>query len=146
MIEKGVVHIISELGGCVVGQEPDVAEISESLRDYARRNEMNSLGLPNPASDVLGEWLEIVAFAVARHGTEGPVLVGWNEGQRVLVGLKKRYGYPGPRDSFDDISGVFEFPSGELVRESSKPPQLVGRRPRHTPDYVGREHGTVPGF
>ena len=94
MVGTGVLHIISELGGCVVGLPPDKENITASLRKYACRQGMEHLRLLDPSTDDLGEWADMGAFAIMTHRIEGPVLVGTHRGDRVLVGVSKRYGYP----------------------------------------------------
>ena len=55
-MEPGTLHVISEIGGCIVGLPPDEKEITDSLRNYARREGLESLELVDPASQGLG-WL-----------------------------------------------------------------------------------------
>ena len=35
-MEPGLIHIISEIGGCIIDLPPDTEEIERSLRKYAR--------------------------------------------------------------------------------------------------------------
>ena len=58
------------------------------------------MALLNPLTDDLVEWADAAAFATTEYGIEGPVLVGMHiEEERVLLGVSKRYGYPGTKRS-----------------------------------------------
>ena len=96
MAERGVIHIITELGGCVIGLPTDKEQIASSLRDYARCQGMERLELLDPSAGDLGEWANMATFAITKHGIEDPVLVGTHRGDRVLLGVRKLYGYPAP--------------------------------------------------
>ena len=122
--EPGVIHIISESGGCVVGLPPDVDGITRSLRFYAEAQGLEGLAVINPSGENLGEWADIAEYAARKCGIEGPVLVGLHRGQRALVGVSKRYGYPGPGASLDDEHILIQFPTGERLSESSRPRRL----------------------
>lgn len=134
--EPGVIHIISEIGGCVVGRPPDVDGISRSLRFYAAEQGLEGLeviklpgqtrrgGKSFAAGESLGEWADIAEYAARECGIEGAVLVGRHQGQRALVGVSKRYGYPMPGASLDDEHLLIQFPTGERLAESSRPRRL----------------------
>lgn len=122
--EPGVIHIISEIGGCVVGRPPDVDGISRSLRFYAEEQGLEGLQAINPAGASLGEWADIAEYAARKCGVEGPMLVGRHQGQRALVGVSKRYGYPGPGASLDDEHIRIQFPGGERLAKSRRPRRL----------------------
>lgn len=109
-MEPGVIHIISVLGGCVIGLPPDTEEITRSLRNYAHCQGMEPLELLDPSSDDLDEWTDMWSFAIGEYGVEGPVLVGTQQGDRVLLGVSKRYGYPAPGATLHDIFRVVRFP------------------------------------
>ena len=109
-MESGTIHIISEIGGCVLGLPPDKKGITKSLRTYARRQDMAHLKVLDPRTDNLGEWADMAYFAIENYSIEGPVLVGIHVGDRVLLGMSKRYGYPGPRAPLHDIFYVVRFP------------------------------------
>ena len=112
-MSKGrVLHIISEIGGCIVEETPDEEGIERTLRRYALRHEMEGMEVMHPATNDLGSWNDMAEHAVTNFGTEGPVLVGTHEGDRVLVGVAKRYGYPGPGESLHDIINVVRLPLG----------------------------------
>ena len=96
MVVTGVVHIISELGGCIVDMPTDKEEIARSLSDYARCQGMERLKLLDPSTGDLGEWANMATFAITKHGIEDPVLVGTHRGDPVLLGVRKLYGYPPP--------------------------------------------------
>ncbi len=108
-MDRGSIHIISELGGCVIGLPPDKEEIARSLREYARRQKMERLELLDPSTDDLGEWADMGIFAIREHRIEGPVLVGTHRGDRVLLSVSKRYGYPGRGAPLHDIYRVVRF-------------------------------------
>ena len=110
MAESGLVHIISELGGCIVDLPPDREAITKSLRKYARLKDMERLNVIDPSTDDSDEWADLSAFAVREYGVQGPVLVGTHRGDRVLVGVSKRYGYPAPGDPLHDIFRVVRLP------------------------------------
>ena len=63
-MEPGIIHIVSEIGGCVVGLPPDTEGITRSLRSYASRQCMQSLRLLNPVNQDLGDWAQMAAFAI----------------------------------------------------------------------------------
>ena len=138
--EPGVIHIISEIGGCVVGGPPDVDGISRSLRFYAEEQGLEGLDVINlpgkprrggkgransetgaADGESLGEWADIAEYAVRKWGAEGVALAGRHEGQRALVAVSKRYGYPAPGASLDDRHIRIQFPGGERLAESSRP-------------------------
>ena len=106
----GVIHIISEIGGCVIGLPPDTEEITRSLQNYAQQHGMETLRLIDPDKDDLDDWADMVALVVGEYGAEGPVLVGTHQGERVLVGVSKRYGYPIDDESLEDIISVSRVP------------------------------------
>ena len=108
-VERGTIHIISEIGGCVIGLPPDRKGITTSLRSYARRQGMEHLELLDPLTDALDEWAEMWNSAMREYGIEGPILVGTHQGDRVLLGVSKRHGYPGPGVSLDDIFKVVRY-------------------------------------
>ena len=110
LIERGTIHIISEIGGCIIDLPPDREGIATSLRSYARRQGMEPMELLDPSIDSLGEWAEMGHFAMGEYRLQGPVLVGTHQGDRVLVGVSKRYGFPGPGASLDDIIRIVRFP------------------------------------
>lgn len=134
--EPGIIHIISESGGCVVGLPPDIDGISRSLRFYAAEQGlegMEVIRLPGKtrrggqgftAGENLGEWADIAEYAARKCGIEGAVLVGRHQGQRALVGVAKRYGMPAPGASLDDEHILIQFPTGERLAESSRPRRL----------------------
>ena len=107
---QGIAHIISEIGGCVIGLPPDTEGITRSLRSYAQQHGMEMLKLIDPYKDDLESWADLVASVVGEYGIEGPVLVGMHEGERVLVGISKRYGYPADDELLRDIILVSKFP------------------------------------
>ena len=109
MVKSGLIHIISELGGWVVGLQPDKESIARSLYEYARHQDMEHLKLLDPSIDDLGEWGEMVVFAF-RQGVVGPVLVGRHMGDQVLLGVSNRYGYPAPGASAEALFRVVKFP------------------------------------
>ncbi len=110
-MSKGkVLHIISEIGGCIVGEPSDEEGIEDSLRGYAFRHEMEGMKVIDPVTGDLGDWNDMAEHAVTNFGTEGPVLVGTHGDDRVLVGVSKRYGYPGPGESLRDIIRVVRLP------------------------------------
>ena len=109
-MEPGVIHIISEIGGCIVGLPPDTEGITQSLRTYARRQGMESLELMEPLNQDLGEWAHMAGFAICEYRIEGPVLAGAHEGERVLLAVSKRYGYQEPGAPLHDIVEVVKFP------------------------------------
>ena len=102
VIEQGVVHIITHLGGCTVGLPIDREWITASLREYARRQDMMGLNVLDPSADDLGEGAEIVEFAIRDYEIEGPVLVGTHRGHQVLLGLFTLYGLPSGRVALGD--------------------------------------------
>ena len=106
MAEGGLIHIISELGGCIVDLPPDREAIMKSLRKYARLRDMERLNVMDPSTDDSGEWADLSTFAVRECGVQGPVLVGTHRRDRVLVGVSKRYGYPAPGAPMHDIFRV----------------------------------------
>lgn len=106
----GVIHVISEIGGCVIGLPPDTEEITRSLRSYAQQQGMETLILLDPEKDDLGDWGDMVAFAADQYGAEGPVLVGTHQGERALVGVSKRYGYPADDESLEAVVSVSRVP------------------------------------
>ena len=108
-MERGTIHIISEIGGCVIGLPPDRKGITTSLRSYARRQGMEHLELLDPLTDALDEWAEMWNSVMREYRIEGPILVGTHQGDRVLLGVSKRYGYPGPGVSLDDILKVVRY-------------------------------------
>ena len=110
-MEPGVIHIISEIGGCIIGLPPDTEGITQSLRSFARRQSMEQLELKDPLSQDLGKWAHMAEFAICEYGIEGPVLIGTHKGERVLLGVSKRYGYPAPGAPLNDIIKVVRFPS-----------------------------------
>ena len=109
-METGLIHIISEIGGCIIGDPPDKDGISKSLLTYANRHDMADLKLLDPPTDNLGAWAGMAAFAIEEYGIEGPVLVGTCRGDRVLLGVSKRYGLPAPESTLDDIFEVVAYP------------------------------------
>ena len=135
--EPGVIHIISEIGGCIVGGPPDTDGISHSLRLYAAEQGLEGLeaiklpvkarrgGQARTDGESLGEWGDLAEYAVRKWGVEGVALVGRHEGQRVLVGVAKRYGYPAPGASLDDRQIRIQFPSGKRLSESSHTPRWL---------------------
>ena len=110
-MEQGVIHIISEIGGCVIDLPVDSEGIAKSLHNYAGRHGMESMELLDPEATNLGEWAGMAGYAMARYRIEGPVLVGQHDGERVLVGVNKRYGYPGPGVSLEPTYKVVTFSS-----------------------------------
>ena len=110
MPEGRVLHIISEIGGCVIGLPTDREGIVGSLRRYALRHEMEGMEMMDPETDDLGDWTDIAEHAVTNFGVEGPVLVGIYEQDRILVGVSKRYGYPVRDDLLHDIIKVVRLP------------------------------------
>ena len=112
--------MISEIGGCAIGLPPDAEGITQSLRTYARRQGMESLELMDPLNQDLGEWAHMAEFAICQYGIEGPVLAGAHEGERVLLGVSKRYGYPAPGTPLDDIIEVVKFPKRTRRRRVHK--------------------------
>ena len=110
-MEPGTLHVISEIGGCIVGLPPDEKGITDSLRNYARREGLESLELVDPASQDLCSWEEMVKVAVKEYRVEGTVLVGTHDGDRSLVGVSKRYGLPVPGASLEDIVTVVRLPA-----------------------------------
>ena len=110
-VNPGVVHIISEIGGCIIDLPPDREAITRSLRRYAHRQGMKQLDLLDPSTDDLGEWADMGTFAIQEYGIEGPVLVGTHQGDRVLIGVSKRYGYPAPGASLEDLFWVVRLPA-----------------------------------
>ena len=71
---------------------------------------MEPMELLDPSIDSLGEWAEMGNFAMGEYRIQGPILVGRHQGDRVLVGVSKRYGLPGPGASLDDIIRIVRFP------------------------------------
>ena len=119
-MEPGVIHIISEIGGCIIGLPPDTEGITQSLRTYARRQGMESLELMDPLNQDLDEWAHMAGFAICQYGIEGPVLIGMHSGDRVLLGVSKRYGYPAPDAPLHDIIEVVRFPKRPRRRRVHK--------------------------
>lgn len=109
-MERGTIHVISEIGGCTIDLPPDTEEITRSLHSYAHSRGMEPLELLDPSTDALGEWADMGHFAIREYRIEGPVLVGTHQGGRVLLGVSKRYGYPVPGTPLDDIIRIFRFP------------------------------------
>lgn len=106
----GTLHIISELGGCVVGLLPDDQGIAMSLRAYAQEKDLELLDLLYPESQDLGEWEDMVNLAIEEFRIEGPVLVGNHGGVPTLVGIHKRYGLPVDREAWEDAVTVVRLP------------------------------------
>lgn len=106
MAEGSLIHIISELGGCIVDLPPDREAIERSLRKYARLQDMERLNVVDPSTDDSGEWVDLSTLAIRQYGVQGPVLVGSHQGDRVLVGVSKRYGYPAPGSPLHDTFRV----------------------------------------
>ena len=119
-MESGVIHIVSEIGGCIIGRPLDTEGIIQTLRSYARRQGMEFLELMEPLNQDLGEWAHMAQFAICEYGIEGPVLVGAHECERVLLGVSKRYGYPMPGVPLDDIIEVVQFPKRTRRRRVHK--------------------------
>ena len=71
-METGLIHIISEIGGCIIGDPPDNKGITNSLQTYANRQDMADLKVLDPPTDNLGEWAGMAAFAIEEYGIEGP--------------------------------------------------------------------------
>ena len=109
-MERGTIHVISEIGGCILDLPPDKRRITKSLRTYASRQDMAHLELLDPLTDKLGKWADMANFAIENYRIEGPVLVGIHCGDRVLLGVSKRYGYPRPGEPLHDILKVVRFP------------------------------------
>ena len=132
MSEGRVLHIISEIGGCVIGLPTDKEGIEVSLRRYALRHEMDDMEVMDPGTDDLGDWIDIAEHAVTHFGIEGPVLVGTYHQDRVLVGVSKRYGYPVPDDLLHDIINVVRLPHAggttDLNSDSRRTPTRIGAR------------------
>ena len=79
LMERGAIHIISEIGGCIIDLPPDREGIATSLRSYARRQGMEPMELLDPSIDSLGEWAEMGPF---RYGGVSPDPTGtmfWSE-------------------------------------------------------------------
>ena len=83
-MDPGVIHIISQIGGCMVGRPPNKEKITESLRNYASWQGMEPLELLDPSTDDLGAWADMGTFAISKYGIEGPVLRGTHRGERVV--------------------------------------------------------------
>jgi len=81
---------------------------------------MESLELMDPLNQDLGKWAHMAEFAICQYGIEGPVLAGAHEGERVLLGVSKRYGYPAPGTPLDDIIEVVKFPKRARRRRVHK--------------------------
>lgn len=110
MAEGSLIHIISELGGCIVDLPPDRQAIMKSLRKYARLQDMERLNVMDPSTGDSGEWADLSMFAARKYDVQRPVLVGTHRGDRVLVGVSKRYGYPAPDAPLHDTFRVVKLP------------------------------------
>ena len=105
-MEPGILHVISEIGGCILGLQPDEEKVTDLLRSYARREGLQSLELVDSVAQDLGDWEEMVNVAIKEYGIEGPVLLGTHNGDRSLVVVSKRYGLSAPGESLEDIVTV----------------------------------------
>ena len=107
---SGAIHIIWEHDGCIPDLPSDTEVTTRSLRDYAKQQGMEMLELLDPDNDDLGDWANMVAFAIGEYGLRGPMLAATHRGERVLVGVLNWYGYPSEEGVFGRQITVSRFP------------------------------------